>query len=948
MILHHPGTQPFKYFNSITHEGKVVLVATDDQGILWYTIKQDGFEDSYLQEDPKHRTGWEKWNQVPFPGRRKNKNGEWIDEQPDPSVIKRQQEQHSVPPGSDQLLICSQYRTWDQSIAAPVQLISGMGHLYIFRQSKRGTLLADRFVLDGMTNKLVRKLEVRFKRSGQKYQALQSTKPGQTSQLNTVDSLDFRDANDRPFYEPTTELGLIKNLRDGHFAVVLVPTDNHDVYRWHFFVYESEKELIESISIRSSEEGLFDIRDQFTGASSEPVPGIIRRNFTWLNLYQKRKSLKYLSGLTALKYDLQKEAATKAGKQLLREATRVMLVVRVLREMAAISFAVAADGTLSNIQESTTTENKLLRAIKKEVLLPLNTLDEIKAIGDSTPPSGGQINGLFRYDENDLLLVEAKEMLPADLGIGDLIRIEETMANTGYFEKITETTDKGFTIASKSDTPKQIGRWTKLEKEAGGAVYEGIVLGQRLKENGLEISSPGHGLNEGDAVQIEGTIDYNGDYQLIKITDNNHFVLQRKWKPGHLINLKEKAAQRRGIQFNEAKTYMETPALALDNPLSGPPVGITCSAWIYTNKQDGAMNRQVLLHQGGLIRMYLVDEVVEVEVKLLGISKKLMDREVDTVGRWNHFAVSVALHPQKDNSLEIQIQLYRNGTLVKTEEFAVRLPDDHSTNPVPKVDNQFYIGGHPTLYPDYNDGTIQLTDVQIWNRTRSPQEIQDMMYLQLTGKESGLVGYWRMGGILPGNPPGVIDFSSYRNKGTIHGDAMVAGKTLQRHLKIKMDGKPIPASQYLNEELFAVSQGAQYVETFEFRLNNGASPPDNLFTFFYKGKKSRNAEEWIEGNNWNLKQDSFQLSTNQTAAAQDWYVAKCSFTPPPGTNMVRSFGIADVSGDWEELQIRKHRITSVSDAITEEVQDHTLSLEAIHQSWDTIQDVEALNKEKYN
>lgn len=944
MVLQHTDQQPFKYFNSITHEGKIILIATDDEGILWYTVKQDGFEDTYLQEDPNHRTGWEKWNRVPLPGRRKNKNGEWIDEQPDPSVIEREQEQYSVPQGSDQLLIRSQYQSWDQSIAAPVQLISGLGHLYIFRQSKQGTLLVDRFVLDGMTNKLVRKLEVRFKRSGQKYQPLQSTKPGQTDQLSTIDSLDFRDANDRPFYEPTIELGLVRNLQDGHFAVVLVPTNNHDVHRWHFFVYESSKELVEAISIRSSEEGLFDIRDQFTDESSEPVSGIIRRSLTWLNLYQKRNSLKHLSGLTAVKYDLQKEAATKAGKQLLRESTRVMLMVRVLREMAAISFAVATDGTLSQIQESTTTERKLLRAVKKEVLLPLNTLDEIKAIGDSTPPPGGRISGLFRHDENDLLLVESKEVLPDNLGIGDRIRIEDTMANSGYFEKISEATDEGFTVSSKPETPSQIGHWTKLEKEADGAVFEGIILGQRLKQNGLEISSPGHGLNNGDDVQIEGTIDYNGDYQLIEITDETHFVLQRKWKPGHLINLKEKAAQRRGIQFNEVKAYMETPALALDNPLAGNPTGITCSAWIYTDEQDGAANRQIMIHQGGLIRMYLFDEVVEVEVKLLGISKTLMDREVDTVGRWNHFAVSLALHPQEDNAIKVQIQLCRNGTLIKTEEFAVRAPDDHSTSPVPKVDNQFYIGGHPTLYPDYNDGTIQIADVQIWNKIRSPQEIRDTMYLHLAGRESGLVGYWRMGGILPENPPKVIDFSSNRNHGTIYGDAMVTGKTLQRNLKIKIDGKPIPASQYLNEELFAVSQGAQYMETFEFRLNNGAAPPDDLFTFFYKGKKSRNTEAWIEGKNWKIKQDSFRLSPNQTAADQGWYVAKCTFTPPSGVAMVRSFGIAKVTGDWEVLQIRKHSIISVSDAITEEVQDHTLSLETIHQLLNTIHKVKALNE----
>ncbi|NEO16957.1 MULTISPECIES: hypothetical protein [unclassified Moorena] len=34
--------------NTIPHEGKVVVVATDTDSKIWYSIKHDGFEDSYL------------------------------------------------------------------------------------------------------------------------------------------------------------------------------------------------------------------------------------------------------------------------------------------------------------------------------------------------------------------------------------------------------------------------------------------------------------------------------------------------------------------------------------------------------------------------------------------------------------------------------------------------------------------------------------------------------------------------------------------------------------------------------------------------------------------------------------------------------------------------------------------------------------------------------------
>ena len=41
-----------QHLNSITHEGKVVVFATDADGKIFYTVKQDGFEDSYLNTPP--------------------------------------------------------------------------------------------------------------------------------------------------------------------------------------------------------------------------------------------------------------------------------------------------------------------------------------------------------------------------------------------------------------------------------------------------------------------------------------------------------------------------------------------------------------------------------------------------------------------------------------------------------------------------------------------------------------------------------------------------------------------------------------------------------------------------------------------------------------------------------------------------------------------------------
>ncbi|MGL4376399.1 MAG: hypothetical protein ACRCT1_08180, partial [Microcoleaceae cyanobacterium] len=59
--------EKLQHINTIAHEGKVVIVATDADGKIWYSVKQDGFEDSYLNTPPDQRTGWENWQQLELP-----------------------------------------------------------------------------------------------------------------------------------------------------------------------------------------------------------------------------------------------------------------------------------------------------------------------------------------------------------------------------------------------------------------------------------------------------------------------------------------------------------------------------------------------------------------------------------------------------------------------------------------------------------------------------------------------------------------------------------------------------------------------------------------------------------------------------------------------------------------------------------------------------------------
>ncbi|MEL7068370.1 MAG: hypothetical protein AAGN15_06905 [Cyanobacteria bacterium J06581_3] len=353
--------QQLKHANAITHEGKLLLFATDNSGKIWYSVKQDGFEDNALEQTTQV-TGWENWQALELPA----------DENPDQSVLEKEKAELTRQDDDDRYLLRSRYYTAGESAIAPIQLVSGMGHLYVFRQSPSeasrvapSTLLVDRFILDGITNKLVRKLEVRYKRSRQKYTPLQPKEPG--SGQTIVDSLDFRDTNNKPFFEPITELSLIGELKQGWFSVVLLPTNEQGRYRWHIFAYNSTSQHIELTSIRVSEEGLFDLKDK-TVLEPLPqapevirprrIPGIIQRQLALQT--DDNKPLTVANGFGATKYDLQIERETSIGPRLLRENTRVLLSVPTEEgNTVALSFAVGLDGTLSQVDE--TGEQTLLR-----------------------------------------------------------------------------------------------------------------------------------------------------------------------------------------------------------------------------------------------------------------------------------------------------------------------------------------------------------------------------------------------------------------------------------------------------------------------------------------------------------------------------------------------------------------------------------------------------------
>ncbi|NEQ73727.1 MAG: LamG domain-containing protein [Okeania sp. SIO2C9] len=498
--------QKITHLSTIAYEGKVIVVGTNQEGIIYYTVKRSGFEDSALQGD-NDPMGFEDWKLLSL-----NLSDS------DQSVLDKEQEDYTDTNGKQ--LLKSFYGEGNDTVksaAAPVKLVSGLGHLYVFRQSTRNTLLVNRFVLDGIKNELIPKLEVRFRRSRQKYLSSESMKIDKAKgTLNNIDSLNYRDMNGKPFYEPAIELSFINNLHEGWFSVLLMPTIEKDVSRWHIFAYNSQSHKIDLYTVRADENGLFALQD-YVFAQPDPadtdttiyrsISGLIKQTVTLKD--DSSNDLTITNGLDASAYDIQVERQTDGGMQLLRDSTRVMLAVPCRKgsnqttETAVLDFAVASDGTLSQIDDTSPTHNQL-KSDSRDVLLPLNTLDEIKVIADSNPPAKGTITSISRGDEDKVKI----EFFAGVNGphLGSKIKIQGTQSYDGYYQVLA--------VDGNSFEIKVAGDDNSLEDDevaVDGNSFEIKVAGDDNSLEDDEVAADDNSL-EDDEVAVE-TENLSGTHQ---------------------------------------------------------------------------------------------------------------------------------------------------------------------------------------------------------------------------------------------------------------------------------------------------------------------------------------------------------------------------------------------------------------------------------------------------
>ncbi len=543
--VHHIG--------SLNHEGKVVIVATvvqkrdrqPDRVWLEYTVRQEGFEDNAVKSG--NGPGWEAFRKLTLPN----------DPIGDPSVSEREAQELAL--GRTGYLMRSLYDTAELTADAPVQLVSHEGHLYVFRQSLDHHLLVDRFVLDGLTNTLTPKLEVRYRRSRQRYRPTSEARVTGEGKLDAADSYDFRDTTGAPFFEPTTQVcpAILNDVVEGYFAVVVTSTTESGTFRWHVFSCGRASSTIRLLTLRSGGDRVFEVMDQpFRTLNSAgegvytKVPGLIQRSITLMDA--TGQPLIHQDGLTAVKYDVQHERVTDVGPQLLRDATRVMVAVARPFGVGVLSFAVAADGTLAEITPAI--DREILLARQKEVPLPATLLDNIRGIGVSAQAPTGSIRGLERATQSavaDRLRVKVASTDTAALrrlSVGDVVRLENTQDLDGL-HVVKALGGKDLVLDTTIDAGS-LGNWTQIPDEQTGLAFDGLVTGYRVDGDGqLGVTAADHGLDVGDSAQIVNHESYDGAYAVVQ-KDAVSFTVERVWAEAEVIDTEQQSRRRRGLMFD--------------------------------------------------------------------------------------------------------------------------------------------------------------------------------------------------------------------------------------------------------------------------------------------------------------------------------------------------------------------------------------------------------------
>ncbi len=202
---------------------------------------------------------------------------------------------------------------------------------------------------------------------------------------------------------------------------------------------------------------MFDVQDEpirpMDPDTGEVKPGVIPGLIHRVLKLTSGAELTVTNGLAVVKYDVQREQETPGGVQLVRDASRVLLAVPTDKGVAALSFAIHEDGRLAEISPAGVSTS--LRSQERQILLPLNLLDNIRGIGAGMPTPSGVIAGMSCSLDNgsaDRLQVQVSKPGAAAfqrLKNGDLVKLSSTSSYNGIHTVTGVNADGSFVIDAR-------------------------------------------------------------------------------------------------------------------------------------------------------------------------------------------------------------------------------------------------------------------------------------------------------------------------------------------------------------------------------------------------------------------------------------------------------------------------------------------------------------------
>lgn len=246
------------------------------------------------------------------------------------------------------------------------------------------------------------------------------------------------------------------------------------------------------------------------------------------------------------------------------------------------------------------------------------------------------------------------------------------------------------------------------------------------------------------------------------------------------------------------------------------------------SKRNGSSGYDFTLDQSGHLQVAFATSSLTIIESIQSVMQK-------AEGDWVHIAVAVDISART-------AAMYVNGAL---------MPSTTTTSGNTTIGNNtsdFVIGANSGAKNEFMDGKI--SDVRLWSDIRTATEIQDNMNQQLTGSETGLVGYWKLDG----------DFTDSTSNGN---DLTTSGGVVATN-----NDNPMKGTEYGIVTDVEYSSPNSTVTVFTGNSNN--IPNMTLTSPFYSTVRAPFGFP-AEKSNWRLANSISTLVQKASPAASTWY-----------------------------------------------------------------------------